>query len=82
MQNAAPCFVCSEAGHKASRCSCLHDVLRDGFFAGGSGGGSHDHDDEEEEKLNIFIRGCAFMNNVRAIEHRKAYEKLKAWVGA
>lgn len=41
-------MICSEAGHRPSRCPCLRDVLKEGFFSGGGGGGGHSHDDDDE----------------------------------
>lgn len=47
-----PCLVCGEEGHAPSKCACLRDVLKEGFYSGGGGGGGgHDHDDDERVKL-------------------------------
>lgn len=47
MDRAAPCYICQERTHAASRCPCLWDPLKEGFYSGGGGGGGHSHDDEE-----------------------------------
>lgn len=48
MNRASPCTLCKESGHSASKCPCLHDVLKEGFYSGGGGGGGHSHDDDDE----------------------------------
>jgi len=50
MDSAIPCKVCSDHGHKSSKCPQLYDALKEGFFSGGgSGGGGHSHDDDDGE---------------------------------
>lgn len=48
-----PCLVCQGEGHRVSRCPCLHDPLKEGFYAGGGGGGGHSHDDDDERAKNV-----------------------------
>jgi len=52
MNTASACSICHEGGHKAAKCPCLYDALKEGFFSGGgSGGGGHSHDDDDDESL-------------------------------
>jgi len=49
MNNAAPCRICSEQDHLSSACPSLRDVLKEGFYSGGSGSnGGEDHDHEDD----------------------------------
>ena len=48
MDRGTACMICQERTHRASRCPCLHDPLKEGFYSGGGGGGGHSHDDDEE----------------------------------
>ena len=41
------CMCCGDKNHRSWKCPNLHDVLNEGFYAGGNGGGSHDHDEED-----------------------------------
>jgi hypothetical protein len=51
MNRASPCSLCKENDHSASKCPCLHDVLKEGFYSGGGGSG-HSHDEEDERITN------------------------------
>jgi hypothetical protein len=49
MNTASACSICHEGCHKAAKCPCLYDALKEGFFSGGgSGGGGHSHDEDED----------------------------------
>ena len=54
MQSAKPCSICSEGGHRESKCPELRAPLREGFQGGGGGGGGgHDHDDDETAAVKV-----------------------------
>jgi len=53
MQNAAPCTLCKEGGHRAAMCPGLYDPLKEGFYTGGGGGGGHSHDDDERAQQKL-----------------------------
>lgn len=51
--NVAPCTVCNEGGHVASRCPCLCEPLKGGFHSGGNGGGGHGGDEEDDAQVKV-----------------------------
>ena len=48
-----PCTICKEGGHRASKCPCLYDPLKEGFYSGGGQGGGHSHDDDDERLVML-----------------------------
>lgn len=55
MNRVCPCRICNEVGHSSSKCPCLTEDTKSGFYSGGGGGGGHSHDDDDEtigKKLN------------------------------
>lgn len=57
--NRIQCRICNEVGHSPSKCPCLTEDLKKGFYSGGGSGGGHSHDDDEgccvEVLMNITL---------------------------
>lgn len=52
MNRICPCRICNEIGHSSSKCPCLTEDLKQGFYSGGGGGG-HSHDEDDESCRNL-----------------------------
>ena len=65
-----PCILCKTEGHTPSKCACLRDVLKEGFYSGGGAGGGHDHGDDDEHVKLMMPRLLAGTQQMRSQDER------------
>jgi hypothetical protein len=70
--NSAPCIICQQTNHNASKCPELWHPEK----AGGGGGGTHSHDDDDENcyiHLSLFKCILNLQNNPSNNQYMSVY---------